>query len=133
MAELEERPQVGCSGTIRVVIIIIIGIFLCSGGMFFAVDSRCVSLASTWIPVYPNSELVFETHEYLRPFGAGQTRAQYSSPDDITTVRQWYIDHRSELGLFNDGQIANFRYSVSEATDKTGSMITLISRCAWSE
>jgi hypothetical protein len=123
----------GCRRTLLVCLMIVVGIAVCGSGMFVVVDGRCVSLAGTWIPVYPGSELVSMSHEYLRPFGAGMTQAQYQSSDDENVVRQWYVEHRKALGIFQDGGLANYRYSVSEAPDKSGSIITLISRCAWSE
>jgi hypothetical protein len=120
----------GCRRTFVGVVVILIGVFLCMGGLFVYLDLTCASLASTWLPVYPGSELISTNYTSFRLFGVGNSLAQYETTDDATTVRNWYLSHRRAQGIFRQGQLADLDYFVSDAAN--GSIITLRSRCAWS-
>lgn len=113
-----------------VILVIIVGTFVCLGVLSFYVDSTCVSEAETWIPLYPNAEVVSERYTGMRPFGMGSTNLQLLTPDDILEVRRFYQESRAGLdpAKANSG-LASVLFNLREA-EGGGTLITLTSECA---
>ncbi len=130
--EIIEREQFRYTPRIFLLTLILIlgGIFLCTGVLFFTTDATCLRNTSQWIPMYPNAEVVEEQKTFLTTFGMGVTQVTLSTPDDPNTVRQWYLDTRRQNEANPTNLLATMRYLVREG-ENGGSTIILSSECAW--
>ncbi|MBC8171695.1 MAG: hypothetical protein H7X77_08480 [Anaerolineae bacterium] len=107
------------------------GIFACTAALTFVVDISCTQNANLWLPIYPESTVVFENHTFVRPFGVGITSMQLYTPNNETVVRNWYIDMRSRNEANPVNLLASMNYSVLSEPETGGSIIWLQSECAW--
>lgn len=123
------RLRRGCIRTFLPIFMIIGGIIACSIGMTVLADVVCYSNASTWIPYYPNAEVVSESYTLFRPFGMGRTRVVLRSDDSSTVVGKWYYDYRREQGLMPSNMLASVNYHV-QPQPEGGVRISLSSSCA---
>ena len=112
------------------IVLILSGIFLCTGVLFFTTDATCLRNTSQWIPIYPNAEVVEERKTFLTTFGMGVTQVTLSTPDDPNTVRKWYLETRAQNEANPTNLLATMRYLVREG-ENGGSTIILSSECAW--
>lgn len=137
METIRTSPQTSFGGLRRpltmllTMLAICVGTLVCSGGLMVVLDFQCVQNTNAWLPVYPNSTVLSESYTFLRPFGMGITRVRLSSPDAPNTVRQWYIDFRSQNEVNPVNLLASMNYSVQQG-ENGGSVINLSSECAWS-
>lgn len=106
------------------------GTLLCTGIFYLGLDFVCVNDAQTWIPPYPDAEVVSEDYNFLRPFGVGITQIQLYTTDARQDIVSWYGQARSGLGI-NATSLATMNYTISEADDGEGHIISLSSECAW--
>jgi hypothetical protein len=113
-----------------VMLVIVIGTFACLGALVLFVDTTCANEAATWIPLYPDAEIVRVNHTGMRPFGMGSTVMQLYTPDDIMAVRTFYREQRAGLdpAKANSG-LASMLFNLQEA-DGGGTQIVLTSECA---
>ncbi|TVR24389.1 MAG: hypothetical protein EA396_01480 [Anaerolineaceae bacterium] len=114
------RPLVGC--------FIIFLVMICSVSSFVLVgDQMCRNELNSYLPPYPDAELIYTDYNFIRPFGIGQTVKQYYSEDDPITIRAWYgpfIAERSRTRRLTRGE-----YHAVRADDGEGSYIFLVGRC----
>lgn len=113
--------------SIVLVVAIVIGIFV----VIFAVgDIACNATIETWTPIYPNSEVIELNYNFIRPRGMGVTTMKLHSPDDVETVRQWYLDNLTRLSRENAGRGSGTNsWNIDEDPSGQGSLIYLSSRC----
>jgi len=108
-----------------------IAIIVAVGAVIFGIaDYACGRTIETWTPIYPNAEVVELEYNFIRPRGMGVTNMTLNSPDDVETVRQWYLDNMTKLSLQNAGRGSGTNsWDIDEAPDGQGSVIYLSSRC----
>jgi hypothetical protein len=134
---MDERGY-GCSGRILLSFLaIIFAIVSCIGTLTFLFDNACYNSMSKKIPIYPNARITLSQHNFIRPFGMGETLIMLDSDDPPDVVREWYgrtvgEAYRAVQAGSNDPffYMANARYSISGATDGTGTQIILSGVCA---
>lgn len=126
----------GCARTVRRNVLIVLAMFglsaLCGVGVTVVVDAACVSLAQTWIPPYPGSEVASESYTGWRPFGFGVTTRTLETPIPPAEVRNWYNRVRREAGTTPPAGLALMNFRITENSATGGSRIVLSSQCAWS-
>ncbi len=106
---------------------IIVGI---AAALFGVADVVCNSTIERWTPIYPNSEVVTLEYNFIRPRGMGVTKMTLHSPDDVETVRQWYLDNLDRLSKEDAGRGSGTNsWDIDEAPSGQGSLINLSSRC----
>jgi hypothetical protein len=110
-------------------LIILAGTVICFVTTAAVIDSVCVGNAEEWLPRYPNSEVVQVYHNFIRPFGIGETVMTLESPDPQTEVLRWYRARRG-IGM-PQNLLASLNFTVRENTETGGSTIQLSSECAW--
>jgi hypothetical protein len=106
-----------------------------------ASDVQCHNDINMRMPVYPDSELInVEDSGFFRMRGMGLLYAEYSTPDDPETVREWYGNHLYELRaeLREQGKygnpatgLATTDYTVREKDNGNGSIITQQAECGY--
>jgi hypothetical protein len=112
-------------------LLLAVGIVIAIGAAIFAVgDIACNRTIETWTPVYPNAEVVALDYNFIRPRGMGVTNMTLHSPDDVETVRQWYLDNLTKLSRENAGRGSGTNsWDIDEDPSGQGSLIHLSSRC----
>lgn len=106
---------------------IIVGIL---AAIFAVADIACNATIETWTPIYPNSEVIELNYNFIRPRGMGVTNMTLHSPDDVETVRQWYLDNLTKLSRENAGRGSGTNsWNIDEDPSGQGSLIYLSSRC----
>lgn len=138
MGAPHHRKQGGCRRLLMSTSAIILCIIACSVVTFLGIDARCNYDIETWLPVYPDAEVVSVDYDFLRARGMGETTLVLYTPDDSNTVRTWYTNYRRELTRGEQGAnpnramggIAETRRSITDAPDAPGTLITLFSKCA---
>jgi hypothetical protein len=121
-------------------LIIVILLFGCIGISLLAADRVCYAGLSQRLPIYPNAEIVYRSHNFLTELGMGNTVITLYSPDDPDTVRSWYGRTTGEFlqDSLNSGDpiirlqrvIAQTDWSITRAEDGIGSQIILFGTCA---
>ena len=139
MAPHERKRSI--KGTILSVIVIMIGIVACTGGLVVAIDVRCRVDIDHWMPVYPQSEIqVIQQTGFLRPRASGISQILYVTEDDPQTVQSWYRDYRREITRNVTNQdnpnaaargMATTSFRIMENPDGEGSRILQVSECAY--
>lgn len=129
--EHQYREQVGCRRQIIVLVSIMFGIFACVSVTVVGLDMACYRDVATWLPVYPNAEVVSSNYTMFRPWAMGRTQMILHSEDDFVTVNGWYIDQMRAITDRNtDRGIATTNYRVQRDPDSDGTLISLSSSCA---
>jgi hypothetical protein len=77
------RPALGC-------LVVIVAVFVCSAVTSFAADRLCYGALSQRLPLYPNATVTSRVHNLFSEFGMGNTVITMNTPDDPTTVRNFY-------------------------------------------
>lgn len=141
MAPHEMHGNRSIGRTIVSVILIIIGIFVCAVSLVIGSDIYCAADIDHWMPVYPEAQLVQSDHTFFRPRASGITRQQYITEDDPNTVRRWYGEYRREITRNVSGEGGNSEVaargistndlSIQQNPDGDGSLITILSECAY--
>lgn len=138
---MARRRKSSLRRTLLSIVMIIIGIIICSASSIGAIDFYCRNDINHWMPVYPDAELI-ETQEdgFFRVRASGITRQVYYTPDSPNEVRQWYRDYRQDItsGQFNSENpnealsgVATTNRSIKEDPDSDGSLISYYSECAY--
>jgi hypothetical protein len=121
-------------------LLVFILLFGCIGISLLATDRVCYAGLSQRLPIYPNAEIVYRSHNFISELGMGNTVITLYSPDDPDTVRSWYGRTTGEF-LQNSLQsgdpiirlqrvIAQTDWSITRAEDGIGSQIILFGTCA---
>lgn len=134
---MDERGY-GCSRRVALSFLaIIFAIMSCIGTLTFVFDNACYNSMIRKIPIYPNARVTLSRHNFIRPFGMGETLIILESDDPPNVVREWY--GRTVGAAYRETQagggdpffyMANARYSIAGATDGTGTQIILSGVCA---
>ena len=112
-------------------LLIVMGVIVCSATLTFVFDSKCASDIQTWMPPYPGAEVLELDYDFFRPFAMGETEAVLRTVDDARTVRNWYVTHQRELDEADvDRGIATMNYSLRDDDEKGGTYIYLYTECA---
>ncbi|MEQ8672229.1 MAG: hypothetical protein RLP44_01265 [Aggregatilineales bacterium] len=129
-----EGAQSGYSlrGCFTMVVVFLVGITFCMGSVLIAADVSCVSNASTWLPEYPDAELVSQDYTMVRAFGIGETTRILYTEEDLGVVRRWYQDTITDLAVEGKSRVgvARSNWRVTEPEDGNGSLIILAQDCA---
>ena len=112
-------------------VLITLGIFVCISVTVFGLDVACYRDTTTWLPVYPNAEVVSSSYNMFRPWAMGRTEMVLHSKDDFVTVNGWYVDQMRAINDVNaDRGIATTDYSIRRDSEGSGTTIYLSSTCA---
>ena len=132
----ETRRGFGCRRILIAVIALTVAMLLCIGVTTVALDSVCYQGLTQRLPIYPGSEIVFEEHSGLRPFGNGETLMIIEAPDDYETVNAWYTRNAggATRRMQQNGQqmlitLTSSAYSLIALEDKPGTQVTLNGVC----
>lgn len=119
-------------GCLSMFLVFAVGSLLCMGSVMVAADIGCVNNANTWLPDYPDAELVRQDYTMLRAFGLGETTRILYSTEELGVVRRWYQDTTTQLAV--DGKtrvgVARANWRVTEPDDGNGALIILSQDCA---
>jgi hypothetical protein len=132
---MEPRPY-GCQRrAILLTLGIILVVFACGTISLLGVDTICWNGLTQKLPIYPNATVTLQRHNFLRPFGMGETVMVLESDDPVETVREWYGRTVAEAARGSDNEYNPFyyipsgRYSVTRAEDGSGTQIILNGVC----
>lgn len=115
---------------IRSLIAIVIGVLILVSLTFVTINLVCHADIEKWLPIYPKAEVITETHSFIER-GAGITTLILSSPDDSTTVTQWYFAHQRSVEQDNPNHgLSTTNFKVQSNSNGLGSVINLYSECA---
>lgn len=126
-------PQPIGFGCLVTTLAMIVGTFLCIGSLALAIDGSCVRDANRWLVDYPDSEVVTEDYNFLRPFGLGETTRILYTPDPVRDVRLWYNRHNTELsaqGYNRSSGQARMIWRANADPERNGTRIFLYVDCA---
>lgn len=126
------RPAFGC-------LVIVLAIVGCSVGSVLGFNGVCSAYFPERLPYYPGAEVRSQVHNFITPWGMGNTVATLYTPDDPNTVRSWYGVHIgtylrnainnptpiSDLGR----RIARVDFNITLAEDGVGTQIILFGTC----
>ena len=126
------RPLLGC-------LVIGLAALLCSSSAFLVVDRICAAYLPQRLPIYPGAQTIFQSHNFLTPYGMGVTVITLVSSDPPDKVRTWYGEttgtfqrENANTGnpiIYMGSRFARVQYDVSESEDGTGSQIILYAKC----
>jgi hypothetical protein len=126
---MDDQPSLGCRGCLISALVVFSAMVLCGGSFLTFYDVRCVQDAGEWIPVYPDSTIVTQQYNFVRPFGVGVTLLRLHSDDDKDTVQSFYVETQRALRKADiDPRQARMSYFV-EGDAAGGSTIDLLSQC----
>jgi hypothetical protein len=126
-----DRPkQPGCLGSILTLMLIVVGIAICVGGMFITLDQTCAASIESWLRVYPGAERVSQETNFLRPNATGITITTYETNAPPWLVEQWYIGVTRQAGEFVQvRRLASVAWTVERQADGTGTTIEIYAEC----
>lgn len=124
--------MIGCIG-------VVVALFLCIGVSFFSVDRLCAAYLPQRLPIYPDAEVEFITHNFITEFGMGNTSIVLYTPDEPDAVRSWYgrtmgtflreaVENPTLITQIGR-QIARVDFSITRAKDGVGTQIILFGTC----
>ncbi len=131
---MDERGSQGCRKTIIGTLAIIVAIVLCISVTLVGVDRTCVSDLSPRLPIYPNTTVKLEQHNFLTQFGMGESVMILHSDDEVGVVRDWYSRTVGAV-VYADVQKGTIKHmgrtnwTVDEAPEGKGSQIILYGYC----
>jgi len=73
-------------GTVAVIVAIIV----CVVTAVLGVEKTCVSDLAPRLPIYPNTTVKLQQHNFLTQFGMGESVMILHSDDPVEVVRDWY-------------------------------------------
>ncbi len=115
-------------------LVVIIGIVLCIVTVSIGVDRTCVNDLKPRLPIYPNTTIKLQQHNFLTQFGMGESVMILHSDDPADVVRDWYSRTVGAI-VYADVQKGNIRHmgrtswTVDEAPEGKGSQIILYGYC----
>ncbi|MBZ0304177.1 MAG: hypothetical protein K8J31_30860 [Anaerolineae bacterium] len=115
---------------IRNIVLFLLLVFGCPGSMAVVGDIACNISINTWLPVYPDAQVISVEHNFIRPRGLGATLMVLRTPDDPETVNTFYrqniqdlVDRGAPRGM------GSTDWSAREDPDEEGTLLALYSRC----
>jgi hypothetical protein len=115
---------------LRNIILSLLLVFGCPGSIAIVADVACNASIETWLPIYPNSDLVSVQHNFVRPRGLGSTFMILRTLDTVEQVESYY--HQNVAMLVNQGAprgMGSTDFQVQEDPENVGSIIVLFSQC----
>jgi len=131
---MDERESPGCRRMLVGTLVVCVAIVLCISVTLVGVDRTCVSDLAPRLPIYPNTTVKLQQHNFLTQFGMGESVMILHSDDPVETVRDWYPSTVGAI-VYADVQKGNVRHmgrtnwTVDEAPEGKGSQIILYSYC----
>ncbi len=131
---MDERGSPGCRKMIVGTLAVCVAIVLCITTVMIGVDRSCVADLSPRLPIYPNTMIKLQQHNFLTQFGMGESVMILHSDDAVEVVRDWYSKTVGAI-VYADVQKGNVRHmgrtnwTVDEAPEGKGSQIILYSYC----
>jgi hypothetical protein len=126
----------GCSRkAVLITLLLVVFVFLCATVSLVTVDSICWNNMTQKLPIYPEATIVFQRHNFLRPFGMGTTVMTLETEDSPDVVRDWYgraVGAAARAAKDSDNRLYDVpigRVSITGAEDGTGSQIILSGDC----
>jgi len=118
-------------------ILILVGIGICSTAWIVMIDVSCRADIERWMPIYPDARIVeIEQAGSYRQRATGITQILYATSDTPVEVRRWYREYRRELtsGLATGdraaGGFADTQQRIYENSMTGGAYIYQYSECA---
>lgn len=111
-------------------LILVLASVACIGSIVFVGDVQCSNDIETWIPLYPNGDVISVDYDFIRMRAWGNSRTIQASPDEVETTKQFYRDH--VLQLFDQETsrgLASTSWTVEPNPETGGSLIILASSC----
>ena len=115
-------------------LVVILGIVLCIAVISFGVDRTCVNDMKPRLPIYPNTTVKLQQHNFLTQFGMGESVMILHSDDPVEVVRDWYFKTVGAV-VYADVQkgvikhMGRTNWTVDAAPEGTGSQIILYGYC----
>jgi hypothetical protein len=115
---------------IRNIVLLLLLVFGCPGSFALVVDFACNRSIETWLPIYPNAELVSAEHNFIRVRGLGTSFMVYHTPDAPDVVEAFYRQNIDTLVSQNTPRgMGGTDFFIEDNPDGEGSLIVLYSRC----
>lgn len=125
----EDTPSLGCRGCLLSGLAIVLALLVCGGSVIAFYDVRCTQDASVWIPIYPESEIIRQQYNGIRPFGVGVTLVRLQTQDDESVVQSFYVETQRALRAADVEPLqARVSYLVEESPEG-GATVDLLSQC----
>lgn len=119
----KRSPLVGCLVVTLVVVLFIVA-------LVFGSDQYCRYEINQRLPIYPESTLVSQEFNGLRPRATGASQVVVSTPDDPETVTEWYRQLNLERVKREGPQgLASVNYVVEANPEGEGSVIYYRTEC----
>ncbi len=131
---MDERSSPGCRRTLVGTLAVMLAIVLCVSVTLVGVDRTCVSDMEPRLPIYPNTTIKLQQHNFLTQFGMGESVMILHSDDPVEVVRDWYSKTVGAI-VYADVQKGTIRHmgrtnwTVDEAPEGSGSQIILYGYC----
>src|SRR3954464_6556174 len=87
---MDERESPGCRRMLVGTLAVMLAIVLCITTVVIGVDRSCISDLGPRLPIYPNTTIKLQQHNFLTQFGMGESVMILHSDDPVETVRDWY-------------------------------------------
>ncbi len=111
-----------------------LAIVLCITVTLVGVDRTCVDDLAPRLPIYANTTIKLQQHNFLTQFGMGESVMILHSDDPVETVRNWYSRTVGAV-VYADVQKGTIKHmgranwTVDAAPEGEGSQIILYSYC----
>jgi hypothetical protein len=131
---MDERRSPGCRRMLFGTLAVIMAMVLCVTVVTIGVDRTCVSDLKPRLPIYPNTTVKLEQHNFLTQFGMGESVMILHSDDPVEVVRDWYSKTVGAV-VYADVQKGTIKHmgrtnwTVDEAPEGKGSQIILYGYC----
>lgn len=111
-------------------LLLMLALVACMGTSIVVIDAACRASIEEWVPLYPKGEVVDVQHDFLRERAMGRSRVTLYTEDAPQDVSAWYREYQVSLRT-RSNTLASVDYRVRRAPDDQGSLIDIISNCAF--
>jgi hypothetical protein len=125
--DADQSRRSGSRGCVIAIVLMLLAIFICATGTTLFLDNRCHTLITRWMPLYPDGEIISQTHSFLRPFGLGRTEVVMEVPETSTEIRTWFNEERARRGAVPDGVVRKVSLNFEPVAE--GSRMTYFAYC----
>ena len=131
---MDDRQSPGCRRMILGTLVVILALVLCVVVVSIGVDRTCVNDLKPRLPIYPNTTVKLQQHNFLTQFGMGESVMILHSDDPVEVVRDWYSKTVGAI-VYADVQKGTIRHmgrtnwTVGPEETGTGSQIILYGYC----
>jgi hypothetical protein len=131
---MDERESPGCRKMIVWTLVVCAAMVICVVTVVIGVDRTCVADLTPRLPIYPNTTVKLQQHNFLTQFGMGESVMILHSDEPVAIVRDWYSRTVGAI-VYADVQKGNIRHmgrtnwTVDEAPEGKGSQIILYGYC----